>query len=217
MKFQQHLTGQVSRASTDIPRCSPAALLALLHRGRLLPASLGQLQCLWGLWGKPQGQKLMKGRPCVFAALACPALWSAQWDHRSSCLPHPWPPSCPSTEEACRCNIERSIIIIKYFPPLAKHRPYHQDPKHPAPVPAPAAEVHTRFQLCRILSRAYQDRERQGKWVMHTLCSFTCWDSPGQAFLPPILPAPHPFGCQMRMVREAPPASASLLRWCFAC
>lgn len=159
LKFQQHLTGQVSRASTDVPRCSPAALLAPLHRGRLLPASLVQLQCLWGLWGKPQGQKLTKGRPCVFAALACPVLWSARWDHRSSCLPHPCPPCCPSTEEACRCNIESSIISMKYFPLLAKHRPYHQDPKHPAPVPAPAAEVHTRFQLCRILSRAYQDRE----------------------------------------------------------
>lgn len=65
----------------------------------------------------------------------------------------------PAPRKLVDKNVESSIILIKYFPPLAKHRPYHQQPKHTALVPPPAVKVYIRFQLCRRLSRAYRDRE----------------------------------------------------------
>lgn len=76
----------------------------------------------------------------MFAALACPM--TAQQDHSFSCLPRPWPPRSP----------ENGITAANYFPPLAKHRASHQQPKHPALVPSPAPKLHISFQLCRMLS-----------------------------------------------------------------
>lgn len=51
LKAQWHLTGQVRNISADAPphqKCSPTALPAPLHTGRLLPPSVVRLQCCWG-------------------------------------------------------------------------------------------------------------------------------------------------------------------------
>lgn len=109
--------------------------------------------------------------------------------------------------------------MIKHFPPSARRKSTdltHQRSKHRALVPAPAAEVHTRFQLCGMMSGAYRDRQTREMGDAHPVLLHLLRLA-AQTFLPPILPAPHPFGRQMRMGREVVlgPALPALLRWCF--